>query len=307
MRFSVVGANSFIARNFIFYLKKHHPDVDLFLYDIQDKHMDNVDNYNKINVLDSDDTNRINYDVDLIYCFTGKTGTIKGFDEYRNYIDINEVSLLNILNSHRIKELNSRIIFPSTRLVYKGKNGLVDEESEKEFKTVYSINKYACEQYLKMYKNMYNINYTIFRICVPYGTMIDNISSYGTAEFMLSQAKQGKNISLYGGGKVRRTLTHIMDLCRALYEGGISKQCENEVYNIGGEDYSLFEMANKIAEVFKIRVIESSWPDDQLRIESGNTVFDSSKFDNTINYKYNHLFDEWIKQSYSQQITKQDK
>ena len=30
MRFSVVGANSFIARNFIFYLKKHHPDVKIY-------------------------------------------------------------------------------------------------------------------------------------------------------------------------------------------------------------------------------------------------------------------------------------
>lgn len=38
------------------------------------------------------------------------------------------------------------------------------------------------------------------------------------------------------------------DLCNALIEGALSDACINDVYNIGGEDYSLKEMAELIAE-----------------------------------------------------------
>lgn len=298
MRFSIIGANSYIARNFIFFLKQHFFDVELFLYDIQDKHEDNVESYKRVNTLDETDVNNINYNVDYIYIFTGKTGTINGFKEYENYISINELSLLNILNAYIKNNSNSKIVFPSTRLVYKGKESLLTEDSEKEFKTIYAMNKFACEQYLKMYNNLYNIKYVVFRICVPYGTMIDNASSYGTAEFMMNQAKHGDNIYLYGGGTVRRTLIYIGDLCSALYVGGTSPFCENDVYNIGGENYSLAEMANMIADVFKIKVVEVAWPEEQLKIESGSTVFDSSKFDKVTGFKYNQSFTDWIKQHY---------
>ena len=79
----------------------------------------------------------------------------------------------------------AKIVFPSTRLVYKGKDEPLLENDTKEFKTIYSINKYACEQYLKMYSDVFDIRYCIFRICVPYGSLLDGVSSYGTAEFFI--------------------------------------------------------------------------------------------------------------------------
>ena len=75
------------------------------------------------------------------------------------------------------------------------------------------MNKYSCENYLKQYHEVYGVNYCILRICVPYGTMIKDASSYGTAEFMLNKAAKGEDIVLFGDGLQKRTLIDMIDLC----------------------------------------------------------------------------------------------
>ena len=201
--------------------------------------------------------------------------------------------MLNILNSHRKYESTAKVIFPSTRLVYHGCHGELKEDSPNEFKSIYAINKFACEQYLRLYSQVFEIPYCIFRICVPYGTLIKEASSYGTAEFMLNKAKEKQNIVLYGDGNVRRTLVHIEDLCRLLLLGACSIECKNDVFNIGGEDYSLLEMADLIAKRYNVEVEFTPWPNLALKTESGSTVFNSEKLNRAIGgFKYQE-FKSW--------------
>lgn len=294
MKIAIVGANSYIARNMILTIERYHPDFDIELYDYSDSHVDGRDNYKKINILNAASVQNIDMRCDLIYMFVGKTGSVNGFDEFNTFIDINERALLNVLNEYRRQKSNAKIVFPSTRLVYKGSSGALREDAEKELKTIYAINKFACETYLQQYNNVFGLKYCIFRICIPYGTLIPNASSYGTAEFMLSKATSGNNISLYGDGSVRRTLTYMGDLCKALLLGGMSEQCVNDVYNIGGEDYSLKEMAELIAKKYGVEIDYVEWPKVALKIESGNTVFDDSKLKKAINISYDMRFADWI-------------
>ena len=294
MKISIIGANSFIARNLIYYIKQNFKDYVLNLYDYNPSQADNEPNYKQINILDINSVKNIDFDSDIIYVFAGKTGTLKGFSEYETYIDVNEKGLLNILTEYKNQNSKGKIVFPSSRLVYKGQDKPLKEDDENEFKTVYAINKFACEQYLKIYNRMYDIRYVIFRVCVPYGSMIPNVSSYGTAEFMMKKALSGENITLYGQGEVRRTLTNIQDLCAVLLKGALSEKCLNDVFNIGGEDYSLKEMAQEIAKKYNIQTEYTPWPDDALKIESGSTVFNSKKLDSAINCAYTHTFKDWI-------------
>lgn len=293
IRVAVVGANSYIARNVIYYLKESYNDVLLDLYDFADSHVDNEINYHKIDILDTKSVSTINMNCDYIFMFVGKTGSADGFDNSGLFIDVNEKSILNVLNEYRSQSSKAKIIFPSTRLVYKGSDVPLAEEAEKEFKTIYAINKYACEQYLEQYNRVYNVNYCIFRICVPYGTLIKNASSYGTAEFMLSKASNGKNISLYGDGSVKRTITHMEDLCKIIVEGAFCPKCINGIFNVGGEEYTLKEMAEKIAEKYGVSVEYVPWPEIALKIESGSTVFDDSKLQN-LGFKTQKKFDDWL-------------
>lgn len=287
----VVGANSYIARNLIYTLKKS--ECVLKLYDRAETQADGNDNYFKIDILNENSVENIDFDCDAIFFFVGKTGSANGFEDYSNFIDINEKALLNFLTAYKRKNSTAKIVFPSTRLVYKGKHGLLNEESEKEFKTVYAINKFACEKYLEQFNIIYGIPYCIVRICVPYGTLIKGASSYGTAEFMMKCATDKKNITLYGDGSVRRTLTYIGDLCTILTDIGLSKKCMNDVYNIGGEDYSLREMADLIAKRYGVQIESVPYPIVAEKIESGDTVFDDSRLKSQITVEYKMRFSDW--------------
>jgi UDP-glucose 4-epimerase len=138
------------------------------------------------------------------------------------------------------------------------------------------------------------VQYCIFRICVPYGTLVSGAASYGTAEFMLNKAKRGEDITLYGDGSQRRTFTYMEDLVDVLVEGGLSDGCLNDVYNVGGEDLSLKEMAEMVAERYGVKVLSVPWPEISLKIESGDTVFDSSKLESVIGRLTNSTFREKI-------------
>lgn len=277
MKIAVVGANSYIARNLIFRLKQRRIDAELMLYDHADRQADGESAYHRIDVLDRKSVAEIDFDCDILYMFVGKTGTSDGFENYEEFIDINEKALLNILNEHRNQKSSAKIVFPSTRLVYKGSSRLLEEDDEKEFKTVYAINKYACEQCLKMFSRSFGVKYCVFRICVPYGSLLPGASSYGTIGFMLKKAQAGQNITLYGDGSARRTFTNIKDLCDILIDGALSENCLNDVYNIGGEDRSLKEVAEEIARKYGVGIDYIEYPSGQLKIESGDTVFCDDK------------------------------
>ncbi|WP_378950777.1 NAD-dependent epimerase/dehydratase family protein [Pelosinus sp. sgz500959] len=293
-KIAVIGANSYIARNVVYVLNQSPVKYEIKLYDYNDVHIDGHSNYMSINILSKESVKNIEFDCDIVFMFVGKTGSANGFTDYDLFIDINERALLNLLNEYIAQKSSAKIIFPSTRLVYKGKPGKLKEDAEKEFNTIYAINKFACEQYLGMFHRVYDVQYCIFRICIPYGTLIPDASAYGTAEFMLSKATKGENITLYGDGGVRRTLTYMGDLCNVLIAGALSNRCINDVFNIGGENYSLKEMAELIATKYDVDIDYIPWPAVAEKIESGDTVFDSERLDMLDSVIYTKKFANWI-------------
>ena len=294
-KIAVLGANGYIARNLIYVLMRDYPDYETCPYGIESNSIDQLENYMTVDMTDKESIKKIDLSCDIVFMLVGRTGSANGFDEYDSFIDTNQRTLLNLLNEYRRQKSNARIVFPSTRLVYKGSKVPQREDAEKEFKTVYAINKFACEMYLEQFCRVYGVKYTVFRVCIPYGTLIPGASSYGTAEFMLAKAAKGEDITIYGDGQVRRTLTHMEDLCATMIKGAFSEKCENDVFNIGGENYSLIEMAKLIAEKYNVGVDLIPWPDISLKIESGDTVFDSSKLDALIEHHTIHKFIDWVK------------
>ena len=118
VRAAIIGANSYIARNLIYKIRNNYTNLfKLELYDRHEKHKDNIEPYNQIDLLDTQTFSSVNYDCDLIFVFAGKTGTIQGFDDYESYIDINEKGLLNILKVYYSQGSKAKIIFPSTRIL----------------------------------------------------------------------------------------------------------------------------------------------------------------------------------------------
>ena len=274
MRFAILGANGFIGKHIVHYLKSNgYNHIDC--YDVVEEA--DLPNYHKVDLTDKNSVELINLDVDYVFMFAGLTGTYAGFDAYYKYVAINELGLLNLLDAIKSSQYRPKVVFPSTRLVYKGVDKPLKEDDEKDCKTIYAANKIACEGYLKAYHDSFDISYTIFRICIPYGNLLSTDYSFGTVGFFIRQAMAGKDITLYGGGTVKRTFTHMEDLCRQVIEGAFKPESNGEIYNIGGETLSLHDAAEIIAKKYGVNVTAVPWPERDLRIESDHTYFDDTK------------------------------
>lgn len=273
-KIGVIGANGYIGKHIVSYLQRYY-DVNVDSYDIVAEC--NLPNYHKVDLTDKESIKGLNLDLDYIFMFAGLTGTYNGFNEYEKFISINELGLLNLLDAIKNSEYRPKVIFPSTRLVYKGVDKSLKEDDLKECKTIYAANKLACEGYLQAYHDSFDIPYTIFRICLPYGNLLSTDYSFGTVGFFIRQAKAGKDITLYGGGNIKRTFTHMEDLCYQIIEGSFHHESNGQTYNVGGETLSLHDAAEIIAAKYGTKVTEIPWPKRDLRIESSHTYFDDTK------------------------------
>lgn len=287
MKCAVIGGQGFIGRHLVYYLRKHGYEV--CSYDIVTL---KEEGYQQVDMTDKISMQVVDLQVDYIFMFAGLTGTFAGFDAYEKYINVNEICLLNLLDAIRRSECRPKVVFPSTRLVYKGVDRALKEEDEKDCKTIYAANKIACEGYLKAYYDSFDIPYTVFRICIPYGNLLSTDYSFGTVGFFINQAKAGKDITLYGGGSIKRTFTHMEDLCYQVVEGAFNPESTGNIYNVGGETLSLCEAATIIAKKYGAEVKAVPWPERDLRIESDHTYFDDTKIQALLHLKpYKRLID----------------
>ncbi len=111
-------------------------------------------------------------------------------------------------------------------------------------KLPYAVVKNLGEVYLKTYKKEHDLDYTIFRFFNTYGPR-------QSPDFVISKfikcALQGEPISVYGDGSQSRTFCFIKDNVDATINALESKECANEVINIGSDnEMSILELAKKI-------------------------------------------------------------
>ena len=274
---SIIGANGFIGKHLDYYLSQM--GAEIHCYDIQDN---TNQRYHKVDITNPLSVQEISLDVDYVIMLAGLNGTHVGFDQYSQFIDVNEKGLLNLLDAVKKSSYRPRIIFPSSRLVYKGKEEALKEDDEKDARTIYAINKLACEGMLKAYANSFDVPYTIFRICVPFGNMLAKDYSYGTIGFFIRQAKTNRKITLYGDGHFKRTFSSMKDICEQIVYASLKEESTNQTYNIGGCTCSLKEAAEVVASHFNAKVEFIPFPERDLRIESGSTYFDASKIESLL-------------------------
>lgn len=293
----VLGANGYLGRHICWVLKKENYQV-IGCGTTNSPNHSYVDSYTQLDITNIEDLRALDLNVDFIFNFAGKAGTLAGFENPSTFIQTNEVGLLNLLTLMKDSRSNAKLVFPSTRLVYKGQQGIrLKEASQKEALTIYASNKLSCEDYLAMYHNVFGIKYTTFRVCVPYGNVIGSTYSYGTIGFFLDQAKNGKNITLYGDGGQKRTFTHVQDIAEVIVKISQISKSNGKTINIGSPDnLSLCQAATLVAEKYGVGISYSDWPEKALKVESGDTVFDDKVLQKIYPYQYRFLLASWLDQ-----------
>ena len=138
---------------------------------------------------------------------------------------------------------NCKIIFPSTHVVFEGKDTLtenIDENYDKFPILPYAIGKDKNEEQIKNS----NKNYVILRLGSVYGYSNDATRLNIMPNLFSMISSQNGTIRLFGGGKQLKTLVPLIDTARCFKFMEERKDIKSEIFNVSKDKVTVQEVAN---------------------------------------------------------------
>ena len=178
------------------------------------------------------------------YAAEGLSHFIKRFN-YNNNL-IGSVNLINAAVNHGVK----CFVFTSSIAVYGASPELpMIEETSAHPEDPYGIAKLAVEQELRVCKEMFDLNYIVFRPHNVYGERQNIGDKYrNVVGIFMNQLLQNKPMTIFGDGTQSRAFSYIGDVAPIIAESVHNPQAYNQIFNIGADQpYSVNELAEAIA------------------------------------------------------------
>lgn len=178
------------------------------------------------------------------YAAEGLSHFIKRFN-YNNNL-IGSINLINAAINHEIK----CFVFTSSIAVYGSAPELpMTEETRPHPEDPYGIAKLAVEQELIVDREMFGLDYIIFRPHNVYGERQNIGDKYrNVVGIFMNQILQGKPMTVFGDGSQTRAFSYIGDVAPLIAEAVDVPQAYNQVFNVGADTpYSVNQLAQAIA------------------------------------------------------------
>ncbi|MFH1776644.1 MAG: NAD-dependent epimerase/dehydratase family protein [Candidatus Omnitrophota bacterium] len=155
---------------------------------------------------------------------------IKRFNYMNNLIG--SINLLNAAVNHNVK----CFVFTSSIAVY-GTNQLpMKENITPHPEDSYGIAKLSVEKELAISKELFGLDYVIFRPHNVYGERQNIGDKYrNVIGIFINQIMQGKPLTVFGDGKQTRAFTYIKDIAPIIARAPFKKQALNQIFNIGAD------------------------------------------------------------------------
>lgn len=179
------------------------------------------------------------------YAAEGLSHFIKRFN-YQNNL-IGSVNLINASINTGVK----CFVFTSSIAVYGASPQLpMTEETPARPEDSYGIAKLAVEQELAACKEMFDLDYIIFRPHNVYGERQNIGDKYrNVVGIFMNQILQGKPMTVFGDGEQTRAFSYIGDMAPIMAEAIDVPSAYNQVFNIGADQpYTINELAEAVAE-----------------------------------------------------------
>jgi UDP-glucose 4-epimerase len=177
------------------------------------------------------------------YAAEGLSHFIKRFN-YTNNV-IGSVTLINAAVNNRV----DCFVFTSSIAVYGAGQLPMIESTRPKPEDSYGIAKFAIEQELEVSRDMFGLEYVIFRPHNVYGELQNIGDRYrNVLGIFINQILSGKPLSIFGDGRQTRAFSYVRDLAPAIAAAPTIPGARCEIFNIGADiPYSV----NDLAEVVK--------------------------------------------------------
>ena len=272
MKVLILGSEGFVGQNLINGLKEKH---ELFTADVLDSSTHT--NYTKFDITNLDETSSLIKNVDVVINLVTHTLT-QSLDDVLSNANTNIIGLLNVLEACRKNKIK-KIIFTSASSIIGIPNTFsVDEKHPVMPKTAYGITKLTSEHYLRLYNELYGIDYTIFRFFNIYGPFQKN----GLIPSIFNKIKNNEPITIFGKGDQVRDYVYIEDILPFFEQASSSDIGKNKVLNMGtGNGTTILEIVKNISEILEIK--PKIQYQDPRPGEIGNFVADTTLLHQTFN------------------------
>jgi UDP-glucose 4-epimerase len=183
------------------------------------------------------------------YAAEGLSHFIKRFN-YTNNV-VGSVNLINAAVNFNVKGF----VFTSSIAVYGDGGGRpMDEATRPQPQDSYGIAKFAVEQELGACRDMFGLDYIIFRPHNVYGPRQNIGDRYrNVVGIFMNQILQGKPMTIFGDGTQTRAFSYIDDVVPAMAEAIEKPDAWNQIFNIGADQpYALNDLARRVAGVMNV-------------------------------------------------------
>lgn len=153
------------------------------------------------------------------------------------------------VNVDGTKQLVEYALRNKSKLIYSGSSS----RHHNPLLSPYAMSKHMGEEWIKMYKKVYDLNAEIVRFYNVYGPG-ELVDSHMAAVIGLWRAaiKNNEPIKIHGDGEQRRDFTHIDDIVDGLIRIAESDEKHEDAWELGtGKNYSLNEVADMFGNIKK--------------------------------------------------------
>lgn len=196
------------------------------------------------------DSERFDYVFHLAaYAAEGLSHFIKRFN-YNNNL-IGSINLIDASVNYGVK----CFVFTSSIAVYGTSPELpMTEAMTAHPEDSYGIAKLAVEQELRVCKEMFDLNYIIFRPHNVYGERQNVGDKYrNVVGIFMNQILQGKPMTVFGDGTQTRAFSYIGDVAPLIAESVDVPEAYNQIFNVGADQpYSVNELAIRVAQAMGV-------------------------------------------------------
>jgi len=214
--------------------------------------VNNKSEFYKIDIRNYEDLEKIfiNKKIDIVNHHASKINVFESIENPKLYFDVNVRGTLNLLELAR-KYKVKRFIFASS-------GGAIKHIRNNTFKSIYGLNKYICELYLKNYYKLYNLKFVSLRYSNVYGPRQIPNSDSGVISIFCKNYLENKEFKIFGDGKQTRDFVFIKDVIDA---NVIALNSKVGIFNIGsGKEISILELIELFKKIENKNIKFSYYP-----------------------------------------------
>ncbi len=244
----ITGSAGFVGRNVIKALR--NANISFVATDVIDSAFGKDVEYVKLDTTDRDEVFKVfkDYDIDYVFHLAAHPLSASIKEPMKNAV-VNIIGSLNLMDASREFGVKKIVFSSASSIVGEVVKNPVSEDHPCKPKTPYGVAKFCVEHYLRVYQELYGLDYIIFRFFNVYGPY-QYPSSGALIPVVMERIIKGQEVFIYGDGSTARDFIYVEDIADFYIETIKRKDIKNDIFNMGtGKLTTVKEVVELIAKV----------------------------------------------------------